>query len=285
MKKVNLVKVIRTEILCVFCVMLINNIQAQIKVNPSGELKINNERPNNDYNNDISVEIFGMNANNPDRPGGKISFGDYGSAQYGSCNVYLGEYGVYDSDVLELHGNRGIKFTTRGSFGTDNAVTIEQNGNLMAIGDVFARWIQLTSDVRLKKNIKNMNNALASVIKLQGITYDLNSTKEDTQLAALNAITPKEVKDKNNIDNAKKDIEQRKLENLNNIGFSAQEVQKIFPQLVKTDNEGFLSVNYVALIPVAIEALKEQQAIIEFQRAEIENLKKDVTAIKKKLGM
>jgi hypothetical protein len=59
----------------------------------------------------------------------------------------------------------------------------------------------------------------------------------------------------------------------------AQDVQKILPQLVKTDAAtGKLSLNYTELIPVLIQAIKEQQVLIDA-------LQKDVAAIKKKLGL
>jgi hypothetical protein len=40
-------------------------------------------------------------------------------------------------------------------------------------------------------------------------------------------------------------------------GLIAQEVQKIFPELVQTDEKGFLSVNYIGLVPHLIEAVKD----------------------------
>ena len=43
----------------------------------------------------------------------------------------------------------------------------------------------------------------------------------------------------------------------------AQEVQKIFPELVNTDEKGFLSVNYIGLIPHLIEAVKELKMVNE----------------------
>jgi hypothetical protein len=50
----------------------------------------------------------------------------------------------------------------------------------------------------------------------------------------------------------------------NQIGIMAQEVKEVFPQLVKQDEKTQqLSVNYVALIPVLIESIKEQQKQIE----------------------
>ncbi|HZV70257.1 MAG TPA: hypothetical protein VFG10_11965 [Saprospiraceae bacterium] len=46
-------------------------------------------------------------------------------------------------------------------------------------------------------------------------------------------------------------------------GVIAQELQKLFPELVKEDKEGMLSVNYSGLIPVLIESIKDQQNQID----------------------
>jgi len=43
----------------------------------------------------------------------------------------------------------------------------------------------------------------------------------------------------------------------------AQEVKKVFPELVKENEKGELSVNYIGLIPVLIESIKEQQKQID----------------------
>ena len=54
-------------------------------------------------------------------------------------------------------------------------------------------------------------------------------------------------------------------ESIEKIGLLAQEVQKAFPELVKKsgDEEGTLSVNYQGMIPVLINAIKEQQREID----------------------
>jgi len=49
----------------------------------------------------------------------------------------------------------------------------------------------------------------------------------------------------------------------------AQDVQKVFPELVNADEDGYLSVNYVGLIPVLVEALKEQKKVATEQKEEI----------------
>ncbi len=58
-----------------------------------------------------------------------------------------------------------------------------------------------------------------------------------------------------------------------NIGLVAEEIEKVFPELVKKDMEGSSVVNYNGLIPVLIEAIKDQQGQIEAQQGEIDALK------------
>ena len=49
------------------------------------------------------------------------------------------------------------------------------------------------------------------------------------------------------------------------IGMIAQEVEKILPELVNTDSDGYKSVEYSRVVAVLIEAMKEQQKVIEQQ--------------------
>ncbi|MFT4595150.1 MAG: hypothetical protein ACI85G_001073, partial [Psychroserpens sp.] len=55
-------------------------------------------------------------------------------------------------------------------------------------------------------------------------------------------------------------------------GLIAQEIEQIIPELVNTDVEGWKSIQYTHLMPVLIEALKEQQQIIDSQKQDITNL-------------
>ena len=104
-------------------------------------------------------------------------------------------------------------------------------------GDIeFTGTITDVSDIRLKENIQPLEDVLARLILLQGISFTM-----------------------------KDDITGRV-----EFGISAQELQKQFPELVHTakDEMGTLSVNYVGLIAPMIEAIKEQQKQIEALRAE-----------------
>jgi hypothetical protein len=60
------------------------------------------------------------------------------------------------------------------------------------------------------------------------------------------------------------------------IGVIAQEIEEVVPELVVTDNEGFKSVKYENITPLLIEAMKEQQSIIDSQQQRIEKLEKMV---------
>ena len=93
-----------------------------------------------------------------------------------------------------------------------------------------------TSDIRLKKEINLIENPLGKINALRGVTYFWN---KDIPFNA------------NNSDDR-------------NIGVIAQELQKVLPELVKTNaKDGYLRVNYIGLIPVLIEGIKMQQTEID----------------------
>ena len=69
----------------------------------------------------------------------------------------------------------------------------------------------------------------------------------------------------------KNDTEQKQK-----IGLLAQEVQKVFPELVSEDNNGMLAVNYQALVPVLINALKEQEDNYNELEKSLEILEKEI---------
>ena len=56
------------------------------------------------------------------------------------------------------------------------------------------------------------------------------------------------------------------------IGLIAQEVEAVFPELVKTDSQGYKAVSYEKLTAVLVEAMKEQQAKISELGAKIKRL-------------
>ncbi len=259
---------------------------AQIKVIPSGGTKIGQLVPagNSDDGNDvITLGLYGRNTTDPYRPGSKLSFGDYGST-YG-CNVFIGELGNYDSDALELHGKNGIRFTVGAELYKGEAMRLDGNGNFWTTGSITGYQTLTYSDERLKRNIKPFTGGLAYIKKLAAISYYMQTDSSQAHLSSLNNIKPSDQKEINDLAKAKKELAYKIANPDNQIGFSAQVVQKVLPQIVKTDDKGFLSVNYTAVIPILVEAIKDQQTIIDAQQTTIDAQAKDIAAIKKKLGL
>jgi hypothetical protein len=127
---------------------------------------------------------------------------------------------------------------------------LDVNGGIRCVGAV-----NTTSDARLKQNIRPVGNALQNVLKLNGVRY----TFRDAAFPTMNF--PKGEQ----------------------IGVLAQEVEKVYPELVSTDDKGYKSVNYAQLNAVLIEAIKEQQKEIEAAKTKNTQLEKDNTAIKQDL--
>lgn len=110
--------------------------------------------------------------------------------------------------------------------------------------DFNEKVLEETSDERLKENIKSLDNSLSKIIKLRGVTYDFKADYFNVE--------DRKLKDK--LEKSGKD----------QIGFLAQELMEVFPEAVSYDSTSNLyAVRYTRLVPVLVEALKEQQAQIE----------------------
>lgn len=138
------------------------------------------------------------------------TFGDAGIFFENSSGNNVGYVGMFGDNELMVWGN---------------GVAIQRwNVNNLAI--CHATSPTICSDIRLKKDFRNLSNSLASINQLKGYHYYLRNEKN---------------------------------KNLQT-GFIAQEIQKIFPELVQTDIDGYLSVDYTGLIPHLVEAVKELKA-------------------------
>ena len=63
------------------------------------------------------------------------------------------------------------------------------------------------------------------------------------------------------------------------IGFIAQEVEEVLPELVKTREDGFKGVNYAEMTAVLVEAVKELTAQVEALKAENNTLKAEASKV------
>jgi hypothetical protein len=102
------------------------------------------------------------------------------------------------------------------------------------------------SDVRLKTGVSTITDALAGVLSLKGVTYRYDTAQ----------------------------FPEMRLSKRPQIGFVAQDLERVYPQLVKTRDDGFKAINYSQLVPVLVEAIKEQQSMIAELRDKIDQLHK-----------
>ena len=70
-----------------------------------------------------------------------------------------------------------------------------------------------------------------------------------------------------------------------NLGFIAQEIEQVIPALVVENAEGYKSVDYSSMTAVLMEAMKEQQTIIEQQETRIADLEARLDELVQKLGV
>lgn len=120
----------------------------------------------------------------------------------------------------------------------------EFTGNLYVGGSALATEWKTASDARLKKNITTINGALDKVSALRGVEFEWRKD---------------EFPDKGFAEGRK-------------IGLIAQEVEKVLPQVVSSDNDGYKSVEYVNMVAVLIEAVKELKMQNKELQARIEVL-------------
>jgi hypothetical protein len=133
------------------------------------------------------------------------------------------------------------------------------SGTTTFTGGVYATSsLQFTSDRVFKKDILPLLDSLDVVKKLDGVSYLFRAAEYPGK-------------------NFEKDKQ---------IGFIAQDVERVLPEVVRTHEDGHKSISYMSVIPVLVEAVKEQNDIIEEQESwidglhgSVEGLERDVMAL------
>lgn len=239
-----------------FLVMAITS-HAQIRVNSDGQIKINGDRVGDDPNKDLSLQIYGPYTEY--LANGRIGFGDYGSVAYNSSNVFIGELGTnWDSDKLQLHGKKGIYLTYDQGYNSNKIIgkfDIAEPDRFKFELDVYAKGFLLSSDARFKENIKPLDKKLSALVQLNGVSYTLKNENATVEIPK-GDLTEKEQADLALLNSSK-------IKEKTRLGFIAQDLKAIFPELVEEDKEGYMYVDYVGLIPVLVESVKEQQVQID----------------------
>ena len=126
--------------------------------------------------------------------------------------------------------------------GTDSsnksdAFKVMFNGDTTVSNDLTVSGdVVISSDARLKSNIESLGSTLSKLLQIDGKSYEMKGKQK--------------------------------------IGVLAQEIKEVFPELVSEDDNKMLAVNYQGLVPVLINALKEQDAKMKEQEKKINRLEK-----------
>ena len=114
-----------------------------------------------------------------------------------------------------------------------NAFEVLFDGTTIIAGD-----LNINSDARLKANIVSLGSTLSKLLKIDGKSYTMKKDENKKQ----------------------------------KIGLLAQDIEKVFPELV-SESHGVKSVNYQGLVPILINALKEQDEKMKSQQSQIDELR------------
>lgn len=123
---------------------------------------------------------------------------------------------------------------------------------------MYAKGVWLNSDERFKENVIPMKNSMDKLKLLNGVCYNLKWEIENSVKLPENgrSLSEKEQSDWALLAQAKEKLENSKKQN---IGFIAQQLKEVFPDLVEEESDGYLHVDYIGIIPVLVESIKEQQ--------------------------
>jgi len=222
-----------------------------------------------------------------------------GSAETGSNKLYIDNtstsapliYGDFSSNYLRFNGNVGISVTPAYTLDVNGILNIRRNGvpalyisgyeaiwcngtyfswgfggaynafadkvsigttntsgyMLYVYGSAYTTGSWLGSDARLKDDFLEIEQPLEKVLSMQGVNYRWKTDE----------------------------YPDRNFPEGRHYGVIAQDIENVLPEIVMEHN-GEKAVAYTEIIPVLIEAMKEQQNLIEKQQTEIDELKKMV---------
>ena len=121
-----------------------------------------------------------------------------------------------------------------------NAFEVLFDGTTTIAGD-----LNVSSDARLKANIVSLGSTLSKLLQIDGKSYTMKKDESEKQ----------------------------------KIGLLAQDIEKVFPELV-SESHGIKSVNYQGLVPVLINALKEQDAMMKEQESRLSKQQSEIDELK-----
>lgn len=158
-----------------------------------------------------------------------ISFTEAPAADLTVFVVYLGVQGIVNTvaDETITQAKLAANAVTESKISSGSVTSSKLGSSLTISGTMSAADFNSTSDIALKKNIEPITNPILILSQLNGIKFDW------------------------------------KQDGTTSYGFSAQEVEKVLPSIVKARDDGVKGINYNNLIAFLIESIKDLQKQID----------------------
>lgn len=182
-------------------------------------------------------------------------FGVQGSKLQIHTDVYAADivFGYGSSEAftenMRIRGNGNVGI---GTMTPDSKLTVV--GDICIDGDILSSGsFGSCSDIRYKSHLTPISNSLEKVLQLHGLYYFLKMDE----------------------------FPEKSFSDQRQIGFSAQELEEQFPEIVQTDTKGYKSVDYSRMTPILLEAIKEQQKQIDALQKNGEDQQQQINDLKK----
>jgi len=164
---------------------------------------------------------------------------------YGGGGVWVSDDGDLcdlNDGYLALRASYGLRIHSGNRGGGPN-INLRYDGVIIASNNIIAYGSP--SDRRLKENLKPLENSLEKVMKMRGVEFDWREGTDEYETTGLR----------------------------HDIGFIAQEVEDVVPDLVRPGEDGYLALRDRGIPALLLEAIKELKGELDEAKAEIKNLR------------
>jgi len=163
-------------------------------------------------------------------------------------SAQLGFFGTRDLQNIGFYGGpAGWGFVYDALNSRVGIGTATPSQALQVVGNIISSGTITPSDARYKKDIANITHPLEKLMNLNGVTYQYRAD----------------------------DFPAMGFSNRQQVGLIAQDVEKVFPQLVFEDDKGYKAVDYVKLIPLLVESIKTQQQEIDTLKQQLRKIQRN----------
>ena len=197
--------------------------------------------------------------------------GDLGTGKSGTIMVTANQYGPN----FNPHYGPGAIICTQSKVNAAYAYTFYDSSDNLKFsvsdrGVIFAAGTSTLSDSTCKTDMVRLHSSLAKIKRLHGISYRFKDEKTATQDLTTNTAQGATT------EISRKIAEER---NCKRIGLVAQEVETVFPEVVRTQFDGTKAIFYDDLVAVLVDAVNEMHDSLTAQAAQVNEMRQRLEAL------